>query len=456
MKQIVIVFLCLILAPAYSSESTKITVDPDTLRSKLLEGNIPILVGLNHIHQAKDRVNIARGNLLPSVNLTAVLSVVANPMFALGAIEFLAPFLIPSKWFDFFQSKGLMEAEKQSYWTLQLNMYASALSLYHIMLGDQDLYKILEGEYLDLREIYEILKRKDEILGTVSETDLLHAKAQADQAGARLAKLSQLLIDEKSQLRELLALPIESEISLAPHQLPSSPWEDKSVSEAVDQALKVAPESLQLNSILDAAKNGKWSKVFAFISGASVGTQGGLASGSVQNVSFSNLRANVNVNFGFAYYPAIQLSQKNVEEVQLRIKELKLEQTQVLEKTILGLKKANEEFALSSQAEAQMYEVYKTALTRFELGLETLLNVLLTRKQAAESSVARVQANVLLNQYRITLNRTLIEESFTKLTGCRLDPEIEKKLKIGAWEWLKRKFTGNTGLSIDQACGGKI
>src|SRR4051812_45402677 len=52
----------------------ELRLNPETLRKQLLENNLSIIQALNQVHDAKDQVSVARGNLLPSLNLGALLN----------------------------------------------------------------------------------------------------------------------------------------------------------------------------------------------------------------------------------------------------------------------------------------------------------------------------------------------------------------------------------------------
>lgn len=433
----------------------RITIDPKTLRERILDENISVLLAMNQVHQAKDQMNIARGNLLPSVNLGMVLSIMSGPSFALGMVEFLLPFLLPSRWFDYFQQRDLLEAEKESYHALQLNTYASAASIYYTHLSDVALKEIVIKEYNDLAQVHAFLVKRDTVLGNVPPSDILFARSQAELSQAKVAKLEELLVDERSHIRQALSLPIETEMSIAESSVPASSWEQAPVGEALKEALNIAPESRQVEFLLKAAKAGKWSKIFAFINGASVSTSNFGGSSGVKSVSFDNLSVHQSVNFGFAYFPAIQLAQHNIENVQLRRRELLIENTQILEKVILSLKQAIDRQTYAQRAQDDLQKVYDASLRRFDLGLESLVNVIIKRRQMTEASAEKVAAEASLNLLRVTLNRTLLLDEFRLVPGCHINPETIKDARGGAWDWIKNIFTGkNLGVTIDKACRG--
>lgn len=441
---------------------SQITIDPTTLRERVLDENIPILLSMNQVHQAKVQMAVTRGNLLPSVNMGMVLSVMAGPSFALAMVEFLVPFLLPSRWFDYFQQKDLVEAEKEAYHALELSTYASAVSIYYTHLADIALKEIALKEYADLEKTYDLLIKQDTVLGNVSQSDIQTARSQFKLSEAKVARLEQLLIDERSQIRQALSLPIETQIDFAPSFVAPSTWEQTDIRSAVTQALKVAPESKQLVYLIAAAKKGKWSKVFAFINSASVSTSsfggGGRGNGGGfgnSSVSFDNLSVSQNVNFGFAYFPAIQLAQKNVEAIQLRQRELVVDNTQVLEKVILSIKQAIHRYEAAKRAEEDFQKVYETAMTRYELGMESLFNALLKRRDVTAAAAEKVAAESNINLLRVTLNRALLLDEFSLIPGCHIDPKTIKDAQGSAWDWVTNIFTGKrSGIELDKACRG--
>src|SRR4051812_30110387 len=88
-----------ILPNVQPPKAKAVAINPKTLRSLIVHNNFGEMTQLNLIHQAKDTVDQARGRLLPSLNLGAIISgITAGPAFALTSISFLLPFLLPSNW----------------------------------------------------------------------------------------------------------------------------------------------------------------------------------------------------------------------------------------------------------------------------------------------------------------------------------------------------------------------
>lgn len=418
---------------SFAKESTKqppaLTLNPVTIQTQLLKNNISVLLALNSVHQAKHEVNIARGHLLPSLNLGALLSFTGGG-FIQSAIEFLVPFLLPSNWANYFTEKNLFEAEKLSYKVIQLNTYGSALSLYFTILADVQVQQIFQQQYLDLQEIYELQKRKGN-LGTVPISDLLQAQAQAQMAGVRSSQMVELNKQEIASMRKVLALPLQTAISLEFVDSKASPWEFESLHSTIKQMNSVSVELAQFYYLIKASESQVWSKSFGWINGASIVSR----SNGSSNASFDNMQFVSGINLSFATYPAIQLSQDQVAAMKLQRNELYLENTRLIESAFSSLNESKLQLDLAAQAESQMARVYQIKSQEYDQGSETLTNVLVARNQMSEASIARVKANLDVNLQRTLLHRALITGDFKSIKGCsssaKMPVEQKKQGPIG-------------------------
>ena len=61
-----------------STAPQPILINETTLLDLLLKNGNSVLSGLNGVYQAKEQVNVARGNILPSLSLSAALSAVSG------------------------------------------------------------------------------------------------------------------------------------------------------------------------------------------------------------------------------------------------------------------------------------------------------------------------------------------------------------------------------------------
>ena len=267
MKKLLALLIIAILATNISIASENVfIVNPTSIRNQLLSKNMTLLQALNNVQNSKLNVSMARAKLLPSLNLSVLLPALANPTFLLSSVTFLFPFLVPSNWAVLKQQKELFEADKASYKAIQLNILSNSLSLYYTYLNDIKVQKVYSDQSEVLGRLYSTLKKQSVILGNVTSEDLEMSHAQWQESLIRTSKLQELLVEEKAALRTLLGLPLGSELITEEVGLLPSEFETKSVFEIADHSLLVSPESLQLNYLMNAARLGKYSKVFGFLS----------------------------------------------------------------------------------------------------------------------------------------------------------------------------------------------
>lgn len=395
-------------------------MEPVQLRKILFEGNTPILLGLNRVHQSKEQVSIARGNLLPSINLGSMLSFASSGSFSLSSIEFLLPFLLPSRWFDYYQMKNMFEADKMALHVLKVNQYASALSLYQTILGDQKVLRILNEEVRDLSEIADYVEKSHQI-GIATQEDLHIAKGQAGLARINLSKAMNLVATEKASLRHALGLSVDTVFTLLDSEIPTSEWEDRNLSLAKDEAWVRSLEGKQMQFLADAAHEGTWSKIFGFISGSSFRS---FSTPTTDATAFSNITLNQTVGIGFAYFPSIRLSQMSEEAIRLRQREVGLEIGEILERIFMTLSETKKRLADAEKVETDYYEAYLGKLQQYKLGLVELNPVLQTRVFYRTASIEVLNAKVQVMLSRIVLHRAMLSDGFSEIQGC--SPQVNK------------------------------
>jgi len=430
--------------PASAARTYKLT--PATLRTMLVHSNLPIMIELNQVHQAKDQVSIARGNLLPRLNLGASLgALTGGPAFALSAVTFLLPFLVPSNWANLHQSEHLLSAEKESYLLLELNQYASAYTVYTTVLGDIGLRGVLVQQYNDLIGIRDWLINQKKFIGTVPQSDIDNADAQAKLAYASISAIDELLVTEKAALRQMLALGLSDNIVIEPNHVPASPTESMALAKVVSKVQSIAPENAQISFLYQAAQDVRWSKVFGFMSSAGLN----VAQGSGISTAFSNMAVGTNFSIGFDYVPNIQLANDNMLQIQLRARELRLQEQQVVEATLGSVSEAKKQIDATSIAETELVSVYQAEFRKYTLGLSDLLHVLDAETKISQASAARVKAQIDLDTLRITLHRELLSDQFNYIPGCAIRPAADASDRAF---WGNIFHWGSNNLSIDQVC----
>jgi outer membrane protein, multidrug efflux system len=435
-------------APAFASGTPKkpapVVLTPETLRTDLVKSNSSILIALNQVYQSKDQVNIARGNLLPRLNLGTLIGIATGgPAFSLGAITMLLPFLVPSNWANLHQSENLLQSEKLSYKLMQLNTYATAYTLLATIQGDIALRGVVWQQYQDLVSIHDWLVNQRKYTGAVPQEDIDNADAQAKLSFANVSAMDELLDKERASIREMLALPLNADIQIQSAAVPASPFEGQPLAKAVAKVQAVAPENLQIAYMIKAGQDVQWSKVFSFIGDSST-----TVSPSSKN-PFGNLGVGTNFSIGFDYFPNIQLAADNIAQLQLQATQLKQQEQQLVEATLNSISEAQKQADAAAQAETELLSVYQAEFQKYTLGLTDLLHVFSAQQNVSTASAAKVKAQIDLDSLRVTMQRELIANEFAKLPGCAIKESAEQKDQ----DWLSHLFNpGGEDLSMDDTC----
>ena len=324
-----------------------------------------------------------------------------------------------------------------------LNVFASAYTLYSAMLSDLAIRDVLAAEKEDLVTVRDWLEKQRRYLGNVSQVDVDRADSEVKLAEANISAMDELLIRERAALREMLALDLDAKIILEPHHTPGFPAEDLTIPQLAGKIQAVAPENLQISFLEKAAEEARWGKSFGFLSGA------GLNVGSSGSVSFSKLAGSAQFSIGFDYVPGIQLASDNIEAIRLRARELLIHQQALAEATLGSIWESKKQVASTTDAVAVLQGVFRTEFRRYTLGLTDLLHVLDAQKAVARATAAKVKAQADLDALRVTLHRELLNGEFSRIPGCRIRPEAEKKDR----DWLGKIFRPREfEISLDEAC----
>lgn len=419
-----------------------VKINPTTLRTLLLSRNIDIAVALNEVQQAKAQVAQARGNLLPSVNLGAVIS--SGPSFMLTSVSVLLPFLMPSNWLDLKESTYLLRAQGTSYYLAQLNGYASAYSVYQTILGDMQLRNALYAQYQNFKAIEDHLRLPAEV-GIIRKEDYLQAQAQAQLAYVQVSQVDELLKREKASVRQMLGLELNQEIIFEEAHMTPSAAEGMNPQDLLNKIHESSPETSQMNSLITAAQYGKWSKAFSFLTGSSLGMSRPASGGA-----FSSVTQNGSVNLGFGYFPALQISNLNIQQLQLRKQELRLDQAQLIETTLGALEEAQKQYSAALVAEENLRSVYDAEYKRYQVGISDILHVLQAGNDLTGAIVNKVKAQTNLDTLRVSLHRMMISDQFKGIENC----VIERRGSGGIRGKLGRIFNPDKDrVTLDQICG---
>lgn len=396
-----------------SSSSRSMTVTPESIRKRLVEGDTSVLASLNQIYQAKEEVRKARGNLFPGLGLSATVG--GRPNFALSAVNVLLPFLLPSNWHALEASKHQLAANGYAYHLVALNDYAAALSLYSQVMGDMALRSVYKKQYTNLQSVADIVGDQV-VLGTATKADLAQAKAQVQLALVQISQVDELIAQERSAIRRMLGLSLDTELEMTTQHFPRIEEEKLSAKRIFERIHDTSPEQRQIASLIEAAKSAKFTTVWGFLSGSSlnVSTNFGMSS------SFGSLTQTSSVNLGFGLFPAIQISHLNIASLKIRKTEISLEQASVIESALASVNEAREQVNYAGQAKENYEIAFQAELDKFRIGQTDLLNVFVISNNATAAAATYVRSLADLDTQRVTLNRVLLRDEFAKIPTCRL------------------------------------
>jgi len=448
MKKIMflLMVICISAQAAHSQSKAKISsfsLSPASIRTRLLSSNTSVLVGLNEVHKAKEEVNVARGNLLPSLNANAMLSV--GGIFSWTSVSFLMPFLLPSNWYNLEASEGQLAADGWAFYLVQLNQYASAYTLHSVIVNDSALRDVYLRQAEVLEQVRQIVQDKV-AFGQATPTDLNRATAQAKLARNQVLLMEALLAQEIASMRKLLALPLETELLLETSRPEALVEESNSPQQLLDRVFAKAPETKQIDSLIDASRAASWSRSYSFLTGASANIPGGSGGG----LSWKNAALAGSAGIGFGYFPNVRLSELQVKEFRLRKTDLRFEQARIIESTLGSISRAVQQLTLTTEAEQAMNAAFDAQLTAFRSGQIDLLYLLDASSGVISSSIARVRAQSDVDSQRISLKRILIDGQFSAIKPCQL-----KNIPGSAdgLSWFSDLFDeSTTTVSIDQLC----
>src|SRR6185312_14009560 len=102
-------------------------------------------------------------------------------------------------------------------------------------------------------------------------------------------QMQELILQENTYLVQSLGLGVDTpllvDITAATAHVAPSQYEGQTAASLLDLAISKAPEKTQIDALEAAAKDQKWSDVFAFINSFSLGTDGNNSNGSSSSSS---------------------------------------------------------------------------------------------------------------------------------------------------------------------------
>ncbi len=280
------------LPPAKDILSREYTLDELMGRAKFL--NYKVSQDAEKVFQARQGIAVARGNLLPKLNVRAVVGVFTGDF--MSAVGSALPFLFPSNWFKWLESKEMFQAERLSFASLRGNEMNFVEGLYFVILRDQVVLDKLSKQIDWLKTLQKGMAVKETTGSLPTGTSDYFASSIAPFEKDKLS-LQTLIKMEYSFLSQAVALPASNAInSLAPIPMP-----DLSKIIPVDgrdffrDAQLKSYEAKALNYLVEATKYAQGEIWFSFMD---VEGNGGLGFGTPNQILInkseqSNLRKKV-------------------------------------------------------------------------------------------------------------------------------------------------------------------
>lgn len=423
------------VATASFAAPSSVTINASVLRKNYLSRNVQVARALNEVNIAKAQVSQARMSLLPAVNLGAILG--GGQSFMLNSVQVLLPFLLPSNWLNLRENQYLLNAQGSAYYLARLNGYASAYSLYATIVGDIKLRSALETQYEIYKQIEEELRIPAE-QGIIRREDYLQAQAQTQMALFQLSQVQELVKREKAAIRQMLGLPLTTEILFETNRVAASAFEDMSPTGLLSKVQARAPEVAQLNSLINAGQAATWKAAFSFLSGASMSTSRDPMGG------FGRVKGLGTVDWGFGYFPNLEISNLNVYDVQLQKQQLYYEQAQLVEVNLLSLREAKTQYEAAAAAERNLKEVYESELRRYQAGIISIVDLLQIGTNQTNAIVSRIKASTSIDTIRINLHRMTLSDQFQHIPNCVIKTKASRNLGD--------IFKPKELVTLDQAC----
>ena len=373
---------------------------------KVSNENLEVYQGALKVYQAKKQISFARGNLLPKLNFWRILSTPFDPKSLLGIVSDIAPFLIPSNWFQLKANKQLYFAEQEGYRALWANEVLTAKALYVHLLYDRNLLSHIMQSKRELETLRAIVK-SHEVLGGAPQGASRDIEIRVLALDEDTRSLQILIEDEASLLAYMMGFGAMANLELEPLPLPKvTNTRPLNYNDYEARVLSVSPELRQYEFIINASKYVKKTAMFSLfgVTNESRGTGGGI---------FDNVPIQDGLGFGTPASIKIAKSQTEGLKIQKQAAEETLKRQ--LRMLIVNYNLDLENFpGLARRTEltnAQNQQLY----TRLKLGDEVEMFDLIEASRnhiQADTALFAAQFRFLINQDKF--NRLLFTGDYAR------------------------------------------
>jgi hypothetical protein len=404
MSRVAFALMLAVSSPAFAAGPVSISME--LVADRVKSANYTVLENALRVYQAKEAVSVARGNLLPRLNLWRVAEVAYDPLALGGLIEDIAPFLVPSNWFRVEQQKSLHLIQSEAHRALWANEVMTAKVLYLQVLMDQALKEHLQGQVSAHQELLLIARTREALGGArAGLARSLENRLIELQGDARDLEL--LVWEEKSRLGALLGYEAAQELALQSVELPRLESMKPLQYETFEfRVLDTAPEHRQFVHLIRASDSMKRDIAFSVlgVSSLSRGAAGGV---------FDSIPVQEGLGFGTSASIRIGQAQKELLALQSRgVQETLRRQLQLLVRSFNSDVERYSELARRVElTRANLADLDFRSRVGEVLELETRLSAIRENFQA-ETAFFGIQYRFLIHQER--LSRLLFHADYEK------------------------------------------
>jgi hypothetical protein len=217
-------------------------------------------VEYEHQIQARHTAKAAYLNLLPHLSISSVLSLVTpSTTGILGVIGDLAPFLLPSRWFQARDARLMSQAERQVLALMRADSAAQVEGLAYALARDQQIlerYNALMDLAVKTRDQLQTLETQ----GQMPEGSTDHLNATINLMALDMAGLTLIIHEDRIVLAQAMGFQNPEavlELALDPESIPIGQARPIDTDPATTQAIQRSYELAQMNQLIVLAANQK-------------------------------------------------------------------------------------------------------------------------------------------------------------------------------------------------------
>jgi hypothetical protein len=270
----------LLLVSAFAHVDTRPVerVSLEEISKRVESFNFEVLAEANRVYQAKQAIHVARGELLPKLNVWRLAGAVLDPLKLIELVQDIAPFLIPANWFRVEEQKLLHLAQREGHRALFMNELFTARALFHQVALDEALWQEMLKASKEHETLFEVARVRAQ-MGDISREAAQELEIRLLQVREDVRTLGELVARERTQLSLAMGYPGRTQLELV-----APAYKDPQTAKPLDydqfefRVMDAAPERRQIDWLVKAADWVRREAVFSFLGSSSLsrGVGGGI------------------------------------------------------------------------------------------------------------------------------------------------------------------------------------